>query len=162
MKRLIPLLVIALAACSQTADTNPIKNDPMLADQKAQEKVDQEQSTDLGEQVISGAKSLDQATGDFDGGEWDWDRQMCLRHFIGGKSMDQHAALQARIVKFEAMSTEHDAALAAGKDAAETWVKNHPDDYVNAIRHAFGTMKKAKLLPEELHRSDKTVIALFD
>ncbi|HEX4179371.1 MAG TPA: hypothetical protein VHY32_01140 [Caulobacteraceae bacterium] len=152
MKRLALVTFLMAAACSAPPDTNPIKDRPMSKEEAARAKADDEQTRELAKQVENGELSLDEAACSFHGGDWNYERELCERHLVRhqserGRRLTQDQVLAERVRALAQMTSDQNAAMSIGTDAAATFLKDHPEDYVGAVRKALLADRKAKIMP---------------
>ena len=144
-----------LVGCSPSNESSGSINagtQPTAADRQAMID-DRQQRQQLADEVVSGSKSFSEAGCGYSGGEWDDDRTICRCHFFVRKADNttQEDALAKRLDVMASMASDPTAATATGKEVADKFISDHPEDY----RGAMGAAIRAARHDGYLAQADK-------
>jgi hypothetical protein len=143
------VLVLSLAACSQPADLNPNARSPWTKEQQAAAFARSEEARALAKQVEDGEIGLDEAACINRGGDYDFGRDLCERHLVHRKAeagATQDAILAIRLAELAGISADRQVGAQVCDDAADGWLRDHPEDYLGAVFAAVRSLRKARLI----------------
>lgn len=137
--------IILLGSCSPSDEHagNPNVGPPPTAADRQAMKDDREQRQQLAGEIVSGDKSFFEAGCEYNRGEWDDDRDICKRHFFIGKddTATQEDALASRLIVMASMASDGTAATTVGREAADKFITDHPEDFRGAMGAAISAVR---------------------